>query len=69
MTTSRRAAETASKDYTFIGIDRANGRDTAVLGELRDGVWHFKEIDPNNPEDFNGLKIDAVWVEESDMLP
>lgn len=67
MTPERRAAETANNGYTFIGIDLAKGRDTAVLGVLRDGVWHLKKVDPNDPDAFNGLKIDTVWVEESEV--
>lgn len=56
-------------DYTCIGVDLATTPGTAVLGELRDGRWTFTELDLDKPETFAGLQVDAVWVEEMDLLP
>lgn len=55
--------------YRVIGLDLGAVKDTAVYGEWRDGRWHvLQELDLERPETFAGLKVDAVWVEEGDMI-
>lgn len=58
-----------ARDYTCIGVDLATSPGVAVLGVRRDGVWTFSEIALDKPESFNGMQVDAVWVEENDLLP
>ena len=54
--------------YTCIGVDLGSEPCVAVLGVLQDGAWTFRELSLDQPEAFAGLKVDAVWVEEMDLL-
>lgn len=53
--------------YTSIGLDLRSEPGVAVLGVLQDGVWSFRDLNLEAPETFAGLKVDAVWVEETDL--
>lgn len=56
-------------DRTYIGIDLASGKGSAVLVEYRDGVANVvRELDLDNPDGWAGLQVDGVWCEELDRL-